>query len=86
MRLAIGSIIQDRRRVNWICSSEIRISPTVKAGIPHLVAPQWLLERMLTIRVHLDEVTHENGPLVVQPGSHRGERADGQLEDGQLED
>ncbi len=54
-------------------------NPTVKAGIPHLVAPQWLLERMLTIRVHLDEVTHENGPLVVLPGSHRCERADDEL-------
>lgn len=54
-------------------------NPTVKAGIPHLVAPQWLLQRMLTLRVHLDEVTHENGPLVVLPGSQRCERADDEL-------
>ena len=26
---------------------------------------------MLTVRIHLDEVTEENGPLQVIPGSHR---------------
>jgi ectoine hydroxylase-related dioxygenase (phytanoyl-CoA dioxygenase family) len=30
-----------------------------------------LLETMLTARIHLDEVTGENGPLKVLPGSHR---------------
>src|SRR5262249_2507786 len=45
--------------------------PTRKAGLPHVEAPAWLLERMLTARVHLDEVTEENGPLRVLPGSHR---------------
>jgi hypothetical protein len=54
-------------------------NPTVKAGIPHLVAPQWLLERMLTVRVHLDAVTAENGPLVVLPGSHRCAVSDDEL-------
>lgn len=44
--------------------------PTTKAGVPHLEAPVALLERMLTARVHLDEVTDENGPLKVVPGSH----------------
>ena len=45
--------------------------PTVKAGIPHLEAPAWLLREMLTARVALDDVTDENGPLLVIPGSHR---------------
>ena len=45
--------------------------PTIKYGVPHVEAPAWLLERMLTARVHLDEVTDENGPLRVLPGSHR---------------
>jgi ectoine hydroxylase-related dioxygenase (phytanoyl-CoA dioxygenase family) len=45
--------------------------PTVKAGVPHVEAPVWLLERMLTARLHLDDVTDENGPLKVVPGSHR---------------
>jgi ectoine hydroxylase-related dioxygenase (phytanoyl-CoA dioxygenase family) len=45
--------------------------PTQKAGVPHVEAPQELLERMLTARIHLDTVTEENGPLKVLPGSHR---------------
>jgi hypothetical protein len=44
--------------------------PTVKAGVPHLVAPRELLDHMLTVRIHLDDMTLENGPLRVIPGSH----------------
>jgi hypothetical protein len=45
--------------------------PTRKASVPHVEAPTELLEQMLTARIHLDEVTEENGPLKVLPGSHR---------------
>jgi hypothetical protein len=45
--------------------------PTRKAGVPHVEAPQAVLESMLTARIHLDEATMENGPLKVVPGSHR---------------
>lgn len=45
--------------------------PTTKYGAPHVEAPTWLLDQMLTARLHLDEVTDENGPLRVIPGSHR---------------
>lgn len=44
--------------------------PTVKSGIPHVIACDDLLRQMLTLRIHLDEVTDENGPLRVIPGSH----------------
>jgi ectoine hydroxylase-related dioxygenase (phytanoyl-CoA dioxygenase family) len=44
--------------------------PTVKAGVCHVEAPTWLLEQMLTVRIHLDAMTSENGPLVVRKGSH----------------
>lgn len=44
---------------------------TFKAGVPHVQAPAELLEAMLTLRIHLDDVTDENGPLQVIPGSHR---------------
>ena len=46
--------------------------PTAKYGVPHVEAPTWLLEKMLTARLHLDDVTDENGPLKILPGSHRG--------------
>jgi hypothetical protein len=45
--------------------------PTSKAGVPHVEAPQQLLEAMLFARIHLDDVTEENGPLQVIAGSHR---------------
>lgn len=45
--------------------------PTIKSGIPHVIASDDILREMLTLRVHLDEVTLENGPLKVIPGSHK---------------
>jgi hypothetical protein len=45
--------------------------PTFKAGVPHAEAPLELLEAMLTLRIHLDAVTDENGPMKVVPCSHR---------------
>lgn len=44
--------------------------PTLKAGVPHVIAGDGILQQMLTLRIHLDEVTEENGPLRVIPGSH----------------
>ena len=44
--------------------------PTVKAGVPHVIAPFDALDRMLTVRIHLDPMTPDNGPLRVIPGSH----------------
>jgi hypothetical protein len=51
--------------------------PTVKAGVPHMIACDEVLEQMLTLRIHLDEVTDENGPLRVIPGSHVSSTSDG---------
>lgn len=45
--------------------------PTTKAGVPHLEAPTDLLAGMVTVRIHLDDMTDENGSLRVIPGSHR---------------
>lgn len=44
---------------------------TIKSGIQHVAPPQALLERMLTLRVHLDPVDDHNAPLLIAPGSHR---------------
>jgi ectoine hydroxylase-related dioxygenase (phytanoyl-CoA dioxygenase family) len=44
---------------------------TVKSGIHHVEPPFALLERMVTIRIHLDEAGADNAPLLIAPGSHR---------------
>jgi hypothetical protein len=58
--------VRDQRRP----TGEFR-NPTVKAGVPHVEAPRAILEAMLSARLHLDDVTDENGPMTVIPGSHR---------------
>ena len=57
-------------RKNDLAGDHFR-NPTVKAGIPHVEAAECILRRMLTLRVHLDPMTGENGPLSVIPGSHQ---------------
>ena len=44
---------------------------SVKDGISHVQPPVELLERMLTVRLHLDDADASNGALRVLPGSHR---------------
>lgn len=43
---------------------------SIKAGIVHVEPPVAILERMLTVRLHLDESGADNGPLRVLPGTH----------------
>ena len=51
--------------------------PTMKGGVPHVEASRAILEAMLFARIHLDDVTDENGPVAVIPGSHlSGKRMD----------
>jgi len=45
-----------------------------KDGSPHVQPPVSLLERMVTIRLHLDDTPATNGALRVIPGSHRDGR------------
>lgn len=42
-----------------------------KEGVPHVQPPVELLERMLAVRVHLDDCGPANGPVRVLPRSHR---------------
>ena len=43
---------------------------SVKDGVQHVEPPTAVLERMLTVRIHLDNCGVNNGPLRVIPGSH----------------
>lgn len=43
---------------------------SVKAGLWHVRATVGVLDRMITVRVHLDDCPADNGPLTVIPGSH----------------
>ncbi|UVO52507.1 phytanoyl-CoA dioxygenase family protein [Sphingomonas sp. SUN019] len=44
---------------------------TVKAGLHHVGPPFAIIDAMLTLRIHLDDVPENNAPLLVAPGSHR---------------
>jgi hypothetical protein len=44
---------------------------TVKSGLIQVEPPFKVLERMVTLRVHLDAVDERNAPLRIVPGSHR---------------
>jgi hypothetical protein len=44
---------------------------TVKQGLVHVEPPFALIERMITMRLHLDPVPVDNAPLLIAPGSHR---------------
>lgn len=43
---------------------------TTKGGMQHVAPPFELLTRMVTLRVHLDDVSAENSPLLIALGSH----------------
>jgi ectoine hydroxylase-related dioxygenase (phytanoyl-CoA dioxygenase family) len=43
---------------------------SIKSGVHHVQPPVDVLERMITLRIHLDNNDVENGPLKVLPGSH----------------
>ncbi len=55
--------------------SEQFMNRTTKAGVPHVEAPDDVLRQMLTLRIHLDDATPDNGPLQVLPGTHGGRDA-----------
>lgn len=60
--------VQQRVEVNGFASW------SVKEGVPHVQPPIDVLERMLTVRLHLDPADENNGALWVAPASHRSGR------------
>lgn len=53
---------------------------SVKDGVVHVRPPSTVLERILVVRVHLDDCGPENGPVRVLPRSH----TQGLLSDGEI--
>jgi len=43
---------------------------SVKKGVLHVQPPAEILQRMLTVRIHLDDCDETNGTLELLPGSH----------------
>lgn len=43
---------------------------TIKGGMHHVAPPFDILARMVTVRVHMDDVPATNAPLLIAPGSH----------------
>lgn len=54
---------------------------STKSGVQHVEPPFDLIEQMITVRIHLDDVPSDNAPLLVVPGSHRL----GKLRDKEIE-
>jgi hypothetical protein len=53
---------------------------TRKHGALHVAPPFEVLARMVTLRLHLDDVPATNAPLLIAPGSHRlGRIAEGDV-------
>jgi Phytanoyl-CoA dioxygenase (PhyH) len=44
---------------------------TLKGGLLHVAPPIGILESMVTVRMHLDDVDEANAPLLAAKGSHR---------------
>lgn len=55
---------------------------TIKDEVPHADAPTSLLEKMITLRVFVDDCGPENGPLRVRPRSHLLGKADASTFEG----
>ena len=53
---------------------------SMKDGIPHVLPPTPVLAQMITLRLHLDDCSEDNGPLRVLPGSHDA----GRLSDAEI--
>ena len=78
-------------KVSWHQDTAIAVAERVetpgfigwseKEGVTHVHPPLQVLERMVALRIHLDDCGPDNGPLRVLPGSHRH----GKLSDEEIE-
>lgn len=59
--IAVAERIETEGYNNW----------SIKQGIHHVEPPFDILSKMVTIRIHLDDVGPKNAPLKISPGSHK---------------
>ena len=60
LAIAVGGRVDVQGYTGW----------STKDGVLHVHPPESVLEDMVTLRLHLDDCTAENGALRVLPGSH----------------
>ena len=79
-----ATLFEKSQRANWLviwhqdtalplvsrCDSNEWGPWSKKFGVLYAHAPAWALERVVALRIHLDDSTREKGPLRVIPGSH----------------
>jgi ectoine hydroxylase-related dioxygenase (phytanoyl-CoA dioxygenase family) len=90
-----ATLFEKNRRANWLVSwhqdTALPMSTrrdaagwgpwSMKSGVTYAHAPGRVLERVIALRVHLDDSTADNGPLRVLPGSHiHGVLGDAQIQ------
>lgn len=61
LKIAVKAKIETSGYSNW----------TIESGIHHAVAPKEVLEKKLSVRIHLDHCFIDNGALLVAPKSHK---------------
>jgi ectoine hydroxylase-related dioxygenase (phytanoyl-CoA dioxygenase family) len=59
---------------------------SIKAGVVHVQPPSAVLQRMLTVRIHIDACEATNGALRVMPGTHRLGRLDQNIVDRYIDE
>jgi len=61
LKIAVKRKIETKGYDNW----------TVECGIPHTIPPKEILEKRLSVRIHLDDCFIDNGTILIAPGSHK---------------
>lgn len=61
LKIAVKCKIETTGYSNW----------TVESGIPHTIPPQDILEKRISVRIHLDDCHIDNGAMLVVPQSHK---------------
>jgi ectoine hydroxylase-related dioxygenase (phytanoyl-CoA dioxygenase family) len=61
LKIAVKRKIETNGYYNW----------TIESGITHTIPPREILEKRLSVRIHLDDCFIENGAILIAPKSHQ---------------